>query len=105
MQEKFCVTCGENVILDDMVSLEGHTVVHFHQSLQYPVEDVEFCTGPFIPPMPEFDQDDVNADFWDALSDEQPELFPDWDLQDEPSPEELEEMDRNAYDLLSDLGE
>lgn len=108
MQEKFCVKCGKNVILDDAVSTEGHAILHDCRTLADPCAEpeVEFCTGPFLPPMPEFDDfdlDDVSTDYWDYLSDEQPEFFPDWDLQDEPSGDELFIMNRNADELLNDL--
>lgn len=75
---RWCANCEELVAVED--GIEGHTILVG----EFPF-DVDFCDGPFY-------------------SCEPPMVDPDFDMQEEPSGDELFIMNKNAEELLYDLG-
>jgi len=79
MELKYCIECGEDVIVED--GLEGHAILVG----DFPFE-VDFCDGPF------------------AMVEPPVNFETDWDLNlTEPSPEELAIMSVNAEVLMQDF--
>lgn len=77
---KYCVTCGEMVLVDDAV-VEGHTIARW---MYTDCPEVLFCEGPF--------------------EDCEPEVDEDWDVNlPEPSQEELAKMSLTAEELMQDF--
>ena len=80
MELKYCITCEEDVIVED--GMEGHTVLELHDG----AVEVDFCGGPFasVQPPVNFDED--------------------WDLNlVEPGQEELAIMSCHAEELMQDF--
>lgn len=95
MNIAYCIRCEKDVAVEDG-TVKGHTILVAGESGQ----DVEFCEGPFFVTPNSLlvpDVDDIATDL----------LFTDYDrfmeLLEEPSPEELAQMDSNAQDLLNDI--
>lgn len=79
---RWCANCEELVAVEDGV--EGHTIMITPET-RWDLPDIEFCSGPFY-------------------SCEPPMIDPDFDMQEEPSGDELFIMNKNAEELLYDLG-
>lgn len=82
MKKMYCAECEEMVVVEEPV--EGHSRIIWDgdPKMQW---DVMWCEGPFFDSEPPADD-------------------PDWDLQDEPTGDELFIMNKNAEELLQDLG-
>jgi len=83
MQIKFCIECGEDVVVED--GIEGHTTIQW-MAYDDGSAEINFCEGPFASVQPPVNFED------------------DWDLQVvEPSQEKLAEMNLNAEVLYQDF--